>query len=65
MFGEKLKELRIEQGLSQKQLSVILQCSQSMVARWEKGECDATGEVIKRTAIYFNGTADFLFGIGD
>ena len=65
MFGEKLKELRIEKGLSQKQLSAILLCSQSMIARWENGECDATGEIIKRTAIYFNVTADFLLGIGD
>ena len=65
MIGERIKELRIEKGITQKQLAEILGCSQSMVTRWEKGECDATGEIIKKLALYFNVSADYLLEITD
>lgn len=65
MFGIKLKELRLEKKLTQKQLAIILDCNQSMITRWEKEECEPTESVIKRTAIFFNVSADYLLGLED
>lgn len=65
MFGKKLKELRLEKGLTQKELAKILDCNQSMITRWEKEECEPTEKVIKLTAIYFNVTSDYLIGLED
>lgn len=65
MFGIKLKELRLEKQLTQKQLAIILDCNQSMITRWEKEECEPTENVIKRTAIFFNVSADYLLGLED
>ncbi|MBR1968031.1 MAG: helix-turn-helix transcriptional regulator [Clostridia bacterium] len=65
MFGFRLKELRVDKGFTQKKLAEKLECSQSMIARWEKGECDATGEVIKKVALLFNVSADYLLGLTD
>ena len=65
MFGTKLKELRIENQLTQKRLSEILDCNQSMITRWEKCECEPTESVIRKVAIFFNVSADFLLGLED
>ena len=65
MFGIKLKELRLEKNLTQKQLATILDCNQSMITRWEKEECEPTETVIKKTAVYFDVSADYLLGLED
>lgn len=63
MFGIRLKELRLEKQLTQKQLAIILQCNQSMITRWEKEECEPTESVIRRAALYFSVSADYLIGL--
>ena len=65
MFGVRLKELRLERNLTQKQLSIILQCNQSLITRWEKEECEPTESVIRRAALYFDVSTDFLLGLKD
>ena len=65
MFGSRLKELRLEKQLTQKELAKILLCDQSMITRWEHEECEPTESVIRRTAIYFSVSADFLIGLKD
>lgn len=65
MFGIRLKELRLEKCLTQKQLAVILHCDQSMITRWEREECEPTESVIRLTAQYFGVSADFLIGLID
>lgn len=37
-FGEKLKELRIEKGLSQKELADLVDTSQSAIFYWENNQ---------------------------
>lgn len=65
MFGEKLRELRKEKGLTQKKLAFYLDCDQSMITRWEKNECEPTESAIRRTAIFFDVSADYLLGLED
>lgn len=65
MFGIRLKELRKEKKLTQKDLAKILQCDQSMITRWEKEECEPTESVIRRTALFFDVSTDFLLGLKD
>lgn len=65
MFNIKLKELRLEKGLTQNNLAKELGCNQSMIVRWEKGECEPTETYIKKTALFFDVTADYLLGIED
>lgn len=64
-FSQRLKELRLEHGMTQQQLAKQLSIQQQSYARYEKG----TGEpslqtLIKMTAI-FAVTADYLLGIAD
>ena len=65
MFGQRLKELRNEKNLTQKALAEKLGYNQSMIARWEKKECEPTENAIRKTAIFFNVSADYLLGLED
>lgn len=65
MFGTKIKELRIENQLTQTELAKILNCHQSMIARWEKNECEPTESYIRNAAKYFNVSSDYLLGLSD
>lgn len=64
-FSKRLKELRIENGLSQQRVADILGVKQQSYARYELG----TGEpslqtLIKLTRIFYV-SADYLLGITD
>lgn len=65
MFGERLKQLRLERNESQATVAKAINCSQSMIARWEKSECEPTETSIVNTAKYFDVSADYLLGLSD
>lgn len=65
MFNIRLKELRIEKGLNQKDLAKEIGCNQSMIVRWEKDECEPTETYIKKLALFFDVTSDYLLGLED
>ncbi|MDE6059840.1 MAG: helix-turn-helix domain-containing protein [Clostridia bacterium] len=62
IIANKIKELRIENHLSQTELAKKVGCNQSMVARWEKGECEPTATAILKLSIALNCSADYLLG---
>ena len=64
-FGEILKNLRVEKSITQSELAKFLRCSQSMLTRWENGECEPTAPYIISCAEYFGVSADYLLGIKD
>ncbi|MBQ7770692.1 MAG: helix-turn-helix transcriptional regulator [Clostridia bacterium] len=64
-FAERIKELRKEQGLSQKALAERLGCTQSMISFWENGVNEPTESSIRKVALFFNVSADFLIGLSD
>lgn len=64
-FGERLKELRIANNLSQMQLANILNISQSAIAKWELGKTEPTASAIIAIAKCFNETTDYILGIVD
>ncbi|MCX4361962.1 MAG: helix-turn-helix transcriptional regulator [Clostridia bacterium] len=65
MFDKRLKELRLQNGYTQKNLADLVGCDQSMIARWEKGECEPTASAIKNIALIFSVSADYLLGLED
>ena len=62
-IGERIKELRIEAGLSQMQLAKKLNMSQAAVAKWELGKTEPTASAIILLAKFFNESADYLLGL--
>lgn len=64
-FAVILKELRTDRKLNQTELANELKVSQSMIVRWEKGECEPKASNIIAIADYFNVTTDYLLGRSD
>ena len=63
--NERLKELRIEKGLSQMGLANATGISQSAIARWELNQAEPTATTIIILAKFFEVSADFLLGLTD
>lgn len=53
MYGERLRELRCEKGLTQKQLAEKLNISQKSLSKYERESLDLSTELIVRICRYF------------
>lgn len=65
MFSEKLKVLRKSKGLTQEQLSNLLNVQRSSVGKYESSNVIPSPEVLKKIADIFNVTTDYLLGKTD
>ena len=64
-FGEKLKELRIEKGLSQRKFGEIFDVCNQTVSFWETGSREPDIDTIIKIAYFFEVSTDYLFGRKD
>ncbi|WP_341877629.1 helix-turn-helix transcriptional regulator [Defluviitalea saccharophila] len=62
MFGLRLKELRTEKNLTQKDIANLINLSPSTVGMYEQGRRDPDTETVKTLADYFNVSVDYLLG---
>ena len=58
----RIKELRLEKGLSQTELAKILFVNQTAVSQWERGATTPSPNMLRTLADYFHVTTDFLLG---
>ena len=64
-FFERLKELRIEKGITQAQLAQETGLTISAISKWEQGSRVPSAFVIITLAKYFGVTTDYLLGVTD
>lgn len=64
-FGERLLDLRLEKGLSQKELAKKLGVNQAAISKWEAGQRQTDFETIMLIAEFFKVTTDYLLGLED
>jgi len=62
-FSERLKDLRLEKELSQRQLSRETGVSQNAIAHWENEKRVPNANAVIKLADYFNVTTDYILGI--
>ena len=65
MFGERLKELMLEQEISQNKLSKKIGYTQKAISKWINNQSEPTESAIRACAIYFKVTTDYLLGLED
>lgn len=65
IFAERLHDLRIEAGLSLRDLANKTGLSFSGIRQWEKAERVPNGEAIVILAKFFSVSADYLLGLTD
>ena len=64
-FSERLKELRIEKQLSQKELAEKISTGQSSISAWERGEREPLAHQLIDLSFALNCSVDYLLGISD
>jgi len=63
--GKRLLELRESHGYSREKLAELIKIGSTQIYRYEKGDSDATAEIVARLAQTFGVTSDYLIGISD
>lgn len=63
IFRKRLKELRLDKKLSQKQLAQLIDTNNSSVCDWECGRTEPNIEMIIKMCVVFGVSSDYLLGI--
>ena len=64
-FKTRLKELRLEKGVTQLQVAKTLNMSKMAVSHWEKGNSEPSIEQLKVLARFFDVSIDYLVGYSE
>ena len=64
-FASKISSLRREKNITQKDAAKDLGVSQALLSHYEKGIRECNLEFVKKAAVYYNVSADFLLGLSD
>ena len=63
LFDQRLKELRIEKQLTQKELADLLSTGQSSISAWERGAREPLAHQLVDLARVFECSVDYLLGL--
>lgn len=61
----RLKDVRDDRDLYQKQIAEYLNCRQQTYSRYETGEVEPPLQVMEKLASYYNTSVDYLMGLTD
>ncbi len=65
IFGERLKDLRLEKALTIQALSKQIRIGVASICRWENNQADVKGEQLVVLARFFKVSTDYLLGLED
>lgn len=65
MLSQRLKQLRLDNRLTQSEMAKILGTSQPSYQNWEKGVRTPTAKNLEKIAKFFNTSVDYLLGKTD
>lgn len=61
----RIRELREDKDLTQKQVAKILNCSQQVYSNYELGQRDIPTDVLIRLCRFYHVSADYILGLSD
>lgn len=64
-FGSRLKELRTENNISQKQVAIDIGISTTTISQYESDSRFPNEDMLKRLCIYYKISSDYLLGLTD
>lgn len=64
-FQYRLKELRLEKGVSRRHFADALYVSERLISYWENGKRECDFDTLIKIANYFNCSLDYLLGRED
>ncbi len=60
---QRIRDLREDRDLKQKQLAEYLSCSQQVYSNYELGQRDIPTDVLIKLALFYNVSADYILGL--
>lgn len=60
---QRIRDLREDKDLTQKEMADILHCSQRVYSNYEKGERDIPTSILIALAKFHNTTTDYILGL--
>ena len=60
---QRIRDLREDRDLKQKQLAEYLNCSQQVYSNYELGQWDIPTDVLIKLALYYNVSVDYILGL--
>ena len=61
----RIRDLREDRDLMQKDLAAYLKCTQVCYSNYEMGKRDIPTDVLKALAIYYDTSVDYILGLTD
>ena len=65
MLYKRIRDLREDKDLSQREMGEILSCSQRVYSNYERGELDIPTEILIKLADFHNVSTDYLLNRTD
>lgn len=62
-MSQRLKDLRIQLGLSRKQVADLLGCSEMTIASYEQGVSQPPADTLMKLTYIYRTTSDYILGI--
>ena len=62
---QRIRDLREDRDLMQKDLAAYLKCTQVCYSNYEMGKRDIPTDVLKALAIYYDTSVDYILGLTD
>ena len=60
---QRIRDLREDQDLKQKDMANLLNCSQQVYSNYELGQRDIPTDVLIKLALYYNVSVDYILGL--
>lgn len=64
-YYKRIRELREERDLKQRELAEILYCSQRVYSNYECGDLDIPTEILIKLASFYNTSVDYILELTD
>lgn len=62
---QRIRDLREDKDLTQKEMGIILNCSQRIYSNYERGDVDIPTQILIRLAEFHETSVDYLLGLTD
>ena len=63
MYGQRIRELRLEKGLKQVELAEALHTTQKNISKYETEQLDLSTTMLVKLCNFFEVSADYILGI--
>jgi len=65
MIYKRIRDLREDKDLTQKDLAKILNCSQQVYSNYELGQRDIPTDILIKLALFYNVSVDYILGLSE